>query len=69
MTLLFQPEIQITYEEKTRVVNVYVCDESRDKIFVKIFSREELNHDEFIFEVEVESSDDGRECNGYLFSL
>ena len=37
---------------------MYVCDYAHDEIIGKTISREVLNHDEFILEVEVESSDD-----------
>ena len=36
--------------------------------YLSFFLREELKHDEFIFEREVEISDDNSECNEYIFT-
>ena len=42
---------------------MYVFDYSHDEILETIFSREDLNYEEFILEGEFEISDDESECN------
>ena len=41
--------------------------DTHDEILETIFAAEKLNHNEFILEGEVESSDDESECNEDIF--
>ena len=54
--------------DEFRLGAVYFFDVTHDEILETIFSREELNYDELVFKVEVESSDDESECNETYFS-
>ena len=47
---------------------MYIFYEANDEILETIVAKEELNHDEFILGVEVESSDYEIECNENIFS-
>ena len=51
-----------------RLVFMYIFYEANDEILETIVAKEELNHDEFILGVEVESSDYEIECNENIFS-
>ena len=48
---------------------VYICDGSHDEITEKCFSREVLNHNEFILQGKVEIRDDESKCNEDPFYL
>ena len=49
--------------DEIRLVNVYVCDVTQNETPETIFSRKELNYNELVLEIEIESSDDESECN------
>ena len=49
--------------------SVYILDNPHGKILETVSSREELNQDEFILDVQVESSDDESEFNEYFIHI
>ena len=52
-----------------RLCAVYVCDDTHDQILNTIFSREELNYDDFMLEGEVQISGDESECDKNKFPI